>query len=129
MLPTFEEYTRPLADSERSLIRKILSIWEGRTSARFTSKGDIIPYLEINFGVIIADVRLRKILSELRKNGLKWGGKILISTSDGYHWSDDANEILDYASSIEGRITGTLALLSAANDYLQERTTNKRTDQ
>lgn len=102
MLKGFEEQTKDLNNAEKAqgriVFRLLLSEFEkGRT---ITNK-EICDHVKEKTGEPISGPRMRKIINWLHVNGHLKG---LIATNNGYGKAKDAEELLSYVESLEGRI-------------------------
>jgi hypothetical protein len=113
MIVNFEDYTQPLTEEEKSLIKKILHAFLPDPEIPITNDA-IADFMLEYHGIRLLHPRIQKILSTIRKMEIQWSGRIMIGTGSGYHWTRDQDQIDNYIKSLEQRLDSTNALVEAA---------------
>ena len=101
MLKGFELETSPLNEYERDVLLPVMV----RCLSNKIGKGNAVTNRFMverlkKSGYDINDIRIRKIISHIRTNGLV---PCLIATNTGYYVSQDKVELRDYINSLKGR--------------------------
>ena len=117
MIEGFGRYTAPLDEYERDVILPTMV----KCLANHVGKGNAITNSmmrkkmeEFGYGNI-GEVRIRKIISHIRMEGLL---PCLIGTGRGYHVATTSREMDDYISSFNSRIE---AMIEVRNALMQQR--------
>jgi hypothetical protein len=124
MIENFEKHTEDLSTEEMRLIPKILECFEGNNGKSLTAD-KISELLETYDNTIVQPIKIRQLMSKIRKMKIAWGGKILIGTGIGYHFTADVGQIESYIRSLEQRIESIKKLIKVANDHMNKLNTNQ----
>lgn len=116
MIINFEDYTYELSEEEKKLIPLVLECFLHNTQPIVVDI--IMEYLDDQHQVVISEVRTKKILSLIRRIPIRWNNRILIATSAGYFWENNANVIEKYIESLDARIEAIKALKEQAQSFL-----------
>lgn len=111
MVTGFEKETAPLSDYEMDTILPVmvrcLSKKRGKSNAVTNKK--IVKGMKAQ-GYDIDDIRVRKLISHIRINGLV---PCLIATNTGYYVATEEVEVQDYIDSLQGRESAIKAVREA----------------
>lgn len=118
MITGFEKFTNELTVEEIKIaeivangLNKKVGKYRGVTNAQ------ICKGLLNKKGIKISEVRIRKIIHELRA---KHKVKCLVATSNGYYICYDINELRKYVNSLQQRINSIEEIKTALNKQLNE---------
>lgn len=114
MIKNFEEQTSKLTDQELNIadiVRKSLTKYKGKSYAIAGSK--ICSGFNNNTDFRLTGVRLRKIMNYLRNQG-----EPICSTSKGYFYPEDNQEILDTITSLQQRIDSQKQIINQLKKHL-----------
>ncbi len=114
MIKNFEEQTSKLTDQELNIadiVRKSLTKYKGKSYAIAGSK--ICSGFNNNTEFRLTGVRLRKIINYLRNEG-----EPICSTSKGYFYPENIQEIKDTCISLQQRIDSQTEIINQLKKHL-----------
>lgn len=120
MVTNFEKETAELSEDECRLLPLLFKGFERRTKDNPIKSRDIVAgmnQLSGTTGVVLTEVRLRKICNFIRVKGMI----PLIATSSGYYISDDPDEIKKQVQSLKDRAAAILAGAVGLEQYAQRK--------
>jgi hypothetical protein len=124
MIENFENHTEDLTTEEMRLIPKILECFEDINYKHFCAEL-VSEMVFFNHSFEIPAIKVRQLMSKIRKMKIVWGGKILIGTGRGYHFTKDVAEIESYVRSLEQRIASINKLIEVAKEQINTINTNQ----
>lgn len=115
MITGFDTITAPLTESEKAMMLIIVSQME----KRYNSKGNFVTSEIIVNGMRkqghkISGARLRKIMNHVRIHSIA----PILANSNGYWFSNDANEIQEQIISLKERADAILAAGNGLKKFL-----------
>ena len=117
MVKFFEKETAPLTEYEKEtllpIMVKCLSNKVGKEKAITNEK---MCEKMMKHGYIISTARVRKIINHIRINGLI---ECLMATNYGYYITKDKKEMIDYISSLSGRIDAIQAVKNEMEEQMR----------
>ena len=124
MIENFEQHTEDLTTEEMRLIPKVLECFEENIGQSLIAE-KVSELILHGYGIEVPAVKVRQLMSKIRKMEIVWGGKILIGTGRGYHFTGDVAQIESYIRSLEQRIESIKKLIKVSNDHINTINTNK----
>jgi hypothetical protein len=124
MIENFEQYTEDLTTEEMRLIPKVLECFEENIGQSLIAE-KVSELLLHGYGFDVPAIKVRQLMSKIRKMEIVWRGKILIGTGRGYHFTGDVAQIESYIRSLEQRIESIKKLIKVSNDHMNTINTNK----
>lgn len=118
MITGFEDFTNELTAGEikiAEIVAKALSKRVGKN--KIVTNGQMCRGLKAKKGIEISEVRIRKIIHELRVNNKI---KRLIATARGYYVCNDINDLRQYVNSLQQRINSIEQIRTALSKQLNE---------
>jgi len=121
MLKNFENITEELNEKETKLLPMLITSFSRYTKENPIKADSIVvrlnEFLERNhYDIKVSDARLRKMTNYIRSNGLL----PLIATSNGYHVSNDVEEIQNQIDSLQQRANAILRSAEGLKKFINE---------
>lgn len=107
MIEGFEDFTAPLSEKERELVRPLVLGLKTKIGKAMAITNREIQARMKEKGYSITGARVRKIINHIRWNDLVPN---LIASSRGYYVSNDAKELKMYKESLKKRGESIIAL-------------------
>lgn len=118
MITGFEDFTNELTAGEIKIAEIVAQALNKRVGKnKIVTNGQMCQGLKANKGIKISEVRIRKIIHELR---VKDKVKCLIATAKGYYICNDINELRQYVNSLQQRINSIEEIKTALSKQLNE---------
>jgi carbamoylphosphate synthase small subunit len=125
MIKGFEDVTTKISDYEKErILPLVVEVLKHRVGAKKAATNKKIrEYLQLEDGIIIDAITMRRIISYIRKNSLV---PCLIATSKGYYVAEEEKEINDYLESLQGRIEAIRSVSTSLKRQLRKRFGKKK---